>query len=80
MSENSRSIVAFEMLAAVEGMNFRALRSNERLENIRSTISDRVATAANEWDFSLAVDEANELVSAGAVAAELPPIWDSPQP
>jgi histidine ammonia-lyase len=70
MARNARAILSIELLAGVQALDARpGLRSNARLERLRTAVRQRVPSMAVDWEFSAAVAAAGELVDSGAVAA-----------
>jgi len=77
MARNAESIVAIELLAAVEGIDHRApLHTGPRLEPVRQCVRDVVPSMAIDWEFSSALRAAEDLVHSGRIvaAADLPPL------
>jgi histidine ammonia-lyase len=75
MARNAESIVAIELLAAVEGIDHRApLHTGPRLEPARQCVREVVPSMAIDWEFSSALRAAEDLVHSGRIiaAAELP--------
>ncbi|RDL45726.1 histidine ammonia-lyase [Marinomonas piezotolerans] len=63
MAENTRGILAVEILSAVQGLDFRApLKSSKRLENVRATLRARVPFYDKDRYFAPDIEKANELL------------------
>jgi histidine ammonia-lyase len=63
MAENTRGILAVEILSAVQGLDFRApLKSSKRLENARATLRARVPFYDKDRYFAPDIEKANELL------------------
>ncbi|WP_425642138.1 histidine ammonia-lyase [Marinomonas gallaica] len=63
MSENTRGILAVEILSAVQGLDFRApLKSSERLELARATLRARVPFYDKDRYFAPDIEKANNLL------------------
>ena len=73
MAENTRGILAVELLAAVQGLDFRSpLKSAERLEQARAALRARVPFYDKDRYFAADIDKATELIQE-AVHNELMP-------
>ena len=75
MTRNAEAIVAIELLAAVEGLDFRGpLRTGRRLELVRRCVRDQVGSMSVDWEFSSALQAVQSLVNSGEIikAAGLP--------
>jgi histidine ammonia-lyase len=79
MVRNATAVVAYELLAAVEGMDARGgLRSTAPLEAVRSLVRCAVPSMASDWEFSSAVETAVNLVAVGDItraAGLTAPLW-----
>jgi histidine ammonia-lyase len=63
MAENTRGILAVEILSAVQGLDFRApLKSSKYLENARATLRARVPFYDKDRYFAPDIENANELL------------------
>ena len=63
MTENTRGILAVEILAAVQGLDFRApLRSSALLEQARATLRSRVPFYDKDRYFAADIEKANDLL------------------
>jgi histidine ammonia-lyase len=77
MARNAESIVAIELLAAVEGIDHRApLRTGPRLLPVHDCVREKVPSMATDWEFSSALRAAEQLIHSGRIiaAADLPPL------
>lgn len=64
MSENTRGILAVELLAAVQGLDFRTpLKSTEQLEQIRAELRSRVPFYDKDRYFAADIEQANQLLA-----------------
>ncbi|SHF96160.1 histidine ammonia-lyase [Vibrio gazogenes] len=73
MAENTRGILAVEILAAVQGLDFRSpLKSTERLEQARADLRARVPFYDKDRYFAADIEKANGLLTE-AVHNELMP-------
>ncbi|WP_432463518.1 histidine ammonia-lyase [Agarivorans sp. QJM3NY_33] len=73
MSENTRGILAVEMLAAAQGLDFRSpLKSTERLEQAKAELRARVPFYDKDRYFAADIEKANQLL-AEALHNELMP-------
>jgi histidine ammonia-lyase len=69
MNANTRGIIAIELMAAAEGIEFRRpLRSSPRLEDAHALIRAHVAPRLEDRVFSRDIEAISALVSAGAFA------------
>ncbi|WP_375749896.1 histidine ammonia-lyase [Vibrio sp. HN007] len=80
MSENTRGILAVELLSAVQGLDFRApLKSSERLEQARAELRSRVPFYDKDRYFAADIEKATELLAEAVhnefMPAELLPSW-----
>ena len=74
MSENTRGILAVEILSAVQGLDFRApLKSSERLEQVKAELRARVQFYDKDRYFAADIEKANSLL-AEAVHNSLMPV------
>lgn len=63
MAENTRGILAVEILSAVQGLDFRApLKSSEPLEQARATLRARVPFYDKDRYFAADIEKANQLL------------------
>lgn len=63
MAENTRGILAVEILSAVQGLDFRApLKTTQRLENARATLRARVPFYDKDRYFATDIEQANALL------------------
>ena len=63
MAENTRGILAVEILSAVQGLDFRApLKSSKHLENARATLRARVPFYDKDRYFAPDIEKANDLL------------------
>jgi histidine ammonia-lyase len=70
MARNADAILAIELLAAVEGMDWHeSMRSSDALEAVRQLVRENIASMAKDWDFSDAVAKAQAHVHGGHVNA-----------
>lgn len=73
MSENTRGILAVEILSAVQGLDFRApLKTTERLEQAKAELRARVSFYDKDRYFAADIEKANDLL-AEAVHNQLMP-------
>ncbi len=64
MSSNTRGILAVEILAAVQGLDFRApLKTTELLEQAKATLRGRVPFYDKDRYFAADIEKANELLA-----------------
>jgi histidine ammonia-lyase len=74
MSENTRGILAVELLSAVQGLDFRApLKSTELLEQAKAQLRARVPFYDKDRYFATDIEKANDLL-AEAVHNQLMPV------
>lgn len=67
MSENTRGILAVELLAAVQGMDFRSgLKSSKLLEQARAELRSRVPFYDKDRYFAADIEKATELLAEAA--------------
>jgi histidine ammonia-lyase len=70
MNANTRNIIAIELMAAAEGIEFRRpLRSSPLLEEAHALIRANVAPRPEDRTFSRDINAVSGLISAGAFAA-----------
>ena len=63
MAENTRGILAVELLAAAQGLDFRSPnRSSERLEQAKEMLRARVSFYDKDRYFAPDIEKANELL------------------
>ncbi len=63
MAENTRGILAVEILSAVQGLDFRApLKTSERLEQVRAELRARVPFYDKDRYFATDIEKANNLL------------------
>ena len=73
MAENTRGILAVEILSAVQGLDFRApLKTSERLEQARATLRARVPFYDKDRYFATDIEKANELLLEAAHNDSMP--------
>ncbi|ETX12649.1 histidine ammonia-lyase [Marinomonas ushuaiensis DSM 15871] len=73
MAENTRGILAVEILSAVQGLDFRApLKSSQRLEEARATLRARVPFYDKDRYFATDIEKANELLLEAAHNSSMP--------
>ena len=66
MTRNSRTIVAIELLAAAQGIDFRApLKTSEKLQAVHASVRKRVAFYAEDRYFAPDIAAISELVGSG---------------
>jgi histidine ammonia-lyase len=80
MTRNSRTIVAIELLAAAQGIDFRApLKTSEKLQSVHGAVRKRVAFYAEDRYFAPDIGAMSELVGSGGLTeevADLLPSWN----
>jgi len=77
MVENSRGIVAIELLAACQALEFRRpLRSSDVLETIHSAVRSRVGPWDKDRHFAPDIDAAKDLVASGLGRAHVEHLFD----
>jgi histidine ammonia-lyase len=80
MTRNSRTIVAIELLAAAQGIDFRApLRTSEKLQAVHGAVRERVAFYAEDRYFAPDIGAIGELIGSGGLSEEvaaLLPSWN----
>jgi len=80
MTRNSRTIVAIELLAASQGIDFRApLKTSAKLQAVHAAVRQRVAFYAEDRYFAPDIAAIGELVGSGGLNAEvadLLPSWN----
>jgi len=63
MTENTRGILAVEILAAVQGLDFRSpLKSSELLEQTKAELRARVPFYDKDRYFAIDIEKANNLL------------------
>ncbi|HEX3631949.1 MAG TPA: histidine ammonia-lyase [Casimicrobiaceae bacterium] len=80
MTRNSRAIVAIELLAAAQGIDFHApLKTSKKLQAVHDAVRKRVAFYAEDRYFAPDIGAISELVGSGALSGEvsdLLPSWN----
>jgi len=80
MAENTRTIVAIELLAAAQGIDFHApLRTSDKLQALHRAIRERVAFYAVDRYFAPDIAAMSKLVAGGELTpevADLLPSWN----
>ena len=80
MTRNSRTIVAIELLAAAQGIDFRApLKTSEKLQAVHGAVRERVAFFAEDRYFAPDIGATSDLVGSGGLTeevADLLPSWN----
>jgi histidine ammonia-lyase len=80
MTRNSRTIVAIELLAAAQGIDFRApLKTSEKLQAVHGAVRERVAFYAEDRYFAPDIAAISDLVASGGLTeevADLLPSWN----
>ncbi len=80
MNANTRAIVAIELLAAAEGIDFRRpLESSKPLETAHGLIREKVGPRQQDRVFGSDIDAVAELISAGAFDDLVPGLLDDAQ-
>ncbi len=79
MAENTRTIVAIELLAAAQGIDFHApLKTSEKLQSVHRAVRHRVAFYAEDRYFAPDIAAMSKLVASGELTreiAEILPSW-----
>lgn len=74
MADNTCGIVAIELLAAAQGLDFRApLKSTERIEAAKAALRERVAFYDKDRYFAPDIEKAKQWVSSGVLKTYMPP-------
>ena len=77
MNANTRAIIAIELLAAAEGIDFRRpLKSSAALEEAHAVIRAKVAARPEDRVFSTDIDTASALIATGAFDHLVPGLLD----
>ena len=80
MTRNSRTIVAIELLAAAQGIDFRApLKTSQKLQAVHEAVRKRVPFYAEDRYFAPDIGAISDLVGSGGLteeAADLLPSWN----
>ena len=80
MTRNSRAIVAIELLAAAQGIDFRApLKTSQKLQAVHDAVRKRVAFYAEDRYFAPDISAISDLVGSGGLTdevADLLPSWN----
>jgi histidine ammonia-lyase len=80
MTRNSRTIVAIELLAAAQGIDFRApLKTSKKLRAVHDAVRARVAFYAEDRYFAPDIAAISDLVGSGDLTeevADLLPSWN----
>jgi histidine ammonia-lyase len=80
MTRNSRSIIAIELLAAAQGIDFRApLKTSQKLQAVHDAVRKRVAFYAEDRYFAPDISAISDLVGSGGLTdevADLLPSWN----
>jgi histidine ammonia-lyase len=80
MTRNSRTIVAIELLAAAQGIDFRApLKTSKKLQAAHAAVRERVAFYAEDRYFAPDIGAISDLVGSGGFTeevADLLPSWN----
>ncbi|MGH6631074.1 MAG: aromatic amino acid lyase, partial [Burkholderiales bacterium] len=75
MNANTRGIIAIELMAAAEGLEFRRpLKSSKALENAHRIIRSRVARRTRDREFSRDIESVRGLVADGRFAPLVGPL------
>ncbi|WP_432467558.1 histidine ammonia-lyase [Agarivorans sp. Z349TD_8] len=73
MSENTRGILAVEMLSAAQGLDFRSpLKSTERLEQAKAELRARVPFYDKDRYFAADIEKANQLLAEALHNEQMP--------
>ena len=79
MAANSAGIVAIELLAAAQGIDFRApLKTSPRLQEVHALVRSKVGFYDHDRYFAPDIDAIRSLIESGAFHAYVPP-FTSPQ-
>jgi histidine ammonia-lyase len=80
MTRNSRTIVAIELLAAAQGIDFRApLKTSKKLQSVHAAVRKQVAFYAEDRYFAPDIGAIGELIGSGGLTeevADLLPSWN----
>jgi len=80
MTRNSRTIVAIELLAAAQGIDFRApLKTSQKLQAVHEAVRKRVPFYAEDRYFAPDIGAISDLVGSGSLTeevADLLPSWN----
>jgi len=77
MNSNTRAIIAIELLAAAEGIDFRRpLKSSARLEEAHALIRTNVPARPRDRVFSTDIEAASRLIATGALDHLVPGLLD----
>jgi histidine ammonia-lyase len=80
MTRNSRTIVAIELLAAAQGIDFRApLKTSRKLQAVHDAVRKRVPFYAEDRYFAPDIGAISDLVGSGSLTeevADLLPSWN----
>lgn len=77
MNANTRFILAIELLAAAEGLDFRApLKSSEPLVAAHALIRERIPARTEDREFSADIDAVSRLIGGDAFAPFVPALLD----
>ncbi|HEV7413044.1 MAG TPA: aromatic amino acid lyase, partial [Casimicrobiaceae bacterium] len=80
MAQNSRTIVAIELLAAAQGIDFHApLKTSQKLQSVHRAVREAVAFYAEDRYFAPDIAAMSDLVGSGGLTgevADLLPSWN----
>jgi histidine ammonia-lyase len=78
MAENTRTIVAIELLAAAQGIDFHApLKTSEKLQSVHRAVRDRVAFYAEDRYLAPDIAVMTQFVASGKLTEEISAVLPS---
>ncbi|MDQ6923090.1 MAG: histidine ammonia-lyase [Pseudomonadota bacterium] len=78
MAENTRTIVAIELLAAAQGIDFHApLKTSEKLQAVHGAVRERVAFYAEDRCFAPDIAAISDFIASGTLTEEIAAVLPS---
>ncbi len=78
MAENTRTIVAIELLAAAQGIDFHApLKTSEKLQSVHGAVRERVAFYAEDRYFAPDIAAMSDFIASGKLTEEIAAVLPS---
>jgi histidine ammonia-lyase len=78
MTRNSRTIVAIELLAAAQGIDFRApLKTSKKLQSVHAAVRKRVAFYAEDRYFAPDIAAMRDFIASGTLTEEVAAVLPS---
>jgi histidine ammonia-lyase len=78
MAQNTRTIVAIELLAAAQGIDFHApLKTSEKLQSVHGAVRERVAFYAEDRYFAPDIAAMSDFIASGKLTDEIATVLPS---